>query len=200
MSAEAAVLPCDEHDLTLLVAAEAISQRLPGHRVEIIGGEITVTPPPDFDHGNSLTNVMAPFIAAGLHGEESRVVQGVGLWLPGGASDYAVPDLSVVDADIADHLIEYNCYDPAVFRLVLEVTSSNYAVDLKRKPVAYAAAGIPVYVIVDRKNRRILVLTDPGEDGYRVNAVHRPGESFVLPASIGASVKLDVDALLGSKP
>lgn len=121
----------------------------------------------------------------------------MGLWLPDGPFDFAVPDMSVVDADYADHKIEHNSYDPSVFRLVLEVTSSNLSDDLKRKPSAYASAGVPVYVIADRTNQRVMVLTDPNDGEYRVHAVHHPGQSFALPESIGASVTLKVDDVLG---
>ncbi|WP_405008616.1 Uma2 family endonuclease [Kitasatospora purpeofusca] len=197
MSAAAVEGPIEQP--TLLEAAELISQQLVGHRVEIIGGQITVTPPADGPHGEVLTDLMIPLWAAGLHGETSKVVQAMGLWLPGGPSDYAVPDLSVVDADYKDHLIEHNSYDPAVFRLVVEVTSSNYMADVRIKPTVYADAGIPVYLIVDRRNLRVMVLTDPQDGEYRVHAVHHPGQSFALPESIGAPVTLSVDAVLAAK-
>ncbi|MBH1935577.1 Uma2 family endonuclease [Streptomyces sp. AV19] len=183
----------------LLAMAEEISEKFPGHRVEILGGQVIVTPPADGPHGESLTDVMLPLIAAGVHGGESRVIQALGLWLPSGEDDYAIPDLSVVDADYQDHLIEYNSYDPAVFRMVLEVTSSNYRTDLRTKVALYAEAGIPVYVIVDRKHQRVHVLTDPHNGEYE-HTVHAPGSTFTLPLSIGAEVKLSVDILLRLKP
>jgi Uma2 family endonuclease len=144
---------------------------------------------------------MLPFIAAGLSEGESELLQGVGIGLPSGQNEYAIPDLSLLDSDFEEHELEHNCYDPAVFRLVLEVTSSNLNDDVVKKPRAYAAAGVPVYVIVDRTERRIVVMTDPGERGYRVHAAYRPGQSFTLPESIGATVKMDVDTILraGSK-
>ncbi|MGP4004158.1 Uma2 family endonuclease [Streptomyces sp. 8N706] len=185
---------------TLLEEAEEVSRRIPGYRVEIIGGEITVTPLADGHHCVSLTDIMIPLIAAGLHGDACRVVQALGIWLPDGPFDFAAPDLAVVDADFADHLVEHHCYDPAIFRMVLEVTSSNYGNDLKKKVLAYAIAGIPVYVIADRRNCRVRVLTDPEFGEYRVHAVHPPGESFSLPASVGAAVTLDVDTVLGLAP
>lgn len=140
---------------------------------------------------------MVPFLAAGLHGEQARVLQAIGLWLPDGPSDYVIPDLAVVDADYRDHLAEHGCYEPAVFRLVVEVTSANHRMDLMAKPTVYAGAGIPVYMIIDRRNRRVRVLTDPQGGEYRVHAVHHPGQSFELPGSIGALVKLEVDGILG---
>ncbi|MEU9361799.1 Uma2 family endonuclease [Streptomyces sp. NPDC048301] len=196
MSAAAVEHPCDDEPEPMLVTANRLSEQLPGHRVEIIGGVITVAPPPDGPHANALTTLMIPFLAAGLHGDESRVLQAVGLWLPGGPEDYAIPDLAIVDADLDEHLVENNCYDPACFRLVLEVTSGNYQADLRNKVAAYAGAKIPVYVIVDRKHDRVHVLTEPLVTGYDRHEVYAPGQEAPLPASIGAEVVLDVADLV----
>ncbi|MFJ9949018.1 Uma2 family endonuclease [Kitasatospora sp. NPDC091207] len=197
MSAAAVEEPMEQP--TLLEVAELISNQFAGYRVEIVGSQITVTPPPNASHGKSLSRLMLVLFAAGLGHGESEVLQNIGLWLPDGPSDFAIPDLVITDADIEDHLVEYHCYDPVAFRLVLEVTSSNLGDDLKRKPAAYASAGVPVYVIVDRSNQRVMVLTEPHDGEYRVHAVHHPGQSFTLPESIGASVTLAVDDVLTAK-
>ncbi|MFG3528830.1 Uma2 family endonuclease [Streptomyces sp. NPDC047917] len=193
---EAVERPCDGEPESLLATANRLAEQNPGCRVEIIGGVITAAPPPDGPHANALTTLMVPFLAAGLHGEETRVLQGIGLWLPGGPEDYAIPDLALVDADFDEHLVENNCYDPAVFRLVLEVTSSNYRSDLRNKVAVYSEAKIPVYVIVDRKHGRLHVLTEPMGGGYDSHEVYAPGQTVTLPESIGAPVTLDVDQLI----
>ncbi|MEW2523523.1 Uma2 family endonuclease [Streptomyces sp. NPDC047071] len=194
MSAASVEQPHD--DRPLIAEANRLRDRNPGYRVEIIGGQILVTPPADGPHAVALTDLMIPFLSAGLHTADSKVVQAIGLWLPTGVEDFAIPDLAVVDADYGDHYIESNCYDPTVFRLVLEVTSSNYQTDLRTKVSAYAEAKVPVYVIVDRKHQRLHVLTDPAADGYASHQVHAPGQVVALPDSIGAKVSLDVTALL----
>ncbi|MFF9511881.1 Uma2 family endonuclease [Streptomyces sp. NPDC014724] len=196
MSAAAVEHPCDGEPESLLETANILTEQHPGYRVEIIGGVITVAPPPDGLHANALTTLMIPFLAAGIHGEETKVLQGMGLWLPGGPEDYAIPDLAVVDADFDEHPAENNCYDPAVFRLVLEVTSSNYNQDLRNKVAAYAEAKIPVYVIVDREHGRVHVLTEPMGGGYDSHQVYAPGQTVALPDSIGAPVTLDVAELI----
>ncbi|MGW3829804.1 Uma2 family endonuclease [Streptomyces microflavus] len=196
MSAAAVEHPCDDEPETLLETANRLMEQLPGHRVEIIGGVITVAPPPDGPHADALTTLMVPFLSAGLHGEESRVLQGIGLWLPSGPEDYVIPDLTIVDSDYNERLIANNSYDPACFRLVLEVTSGNYQNDLRNKVIAYAQAKIPVYVIVDRKHGRVHVLTEPLAGGYDRHEVYAPGQEAPLPASIGAEVALDVAELV----
>ncbi|MER7719550.1 Uma2 family endonuclease [Streptomyces flaveolus] len=196
MSAASVELP--HGDLPLIAEANRLMDRNPGYRVEIIGGQLLATPPPDGPHGEVLTDLILPFAAAGLHGKDSKVIQSFGIWLPTDAEDYAIPDLAVVDADFRDHLIENNCYDPVCFRLVLEVTSSNWKNDLKAKVTAYAAAMVPVYVIVDRKHQRLHVLTDPDCADYYTHRVHSPGETVTLPDSLGAEVTLDVAAILAA--
>ncbi|MGQ4487099.1 Uma2 family endonuclease [Streptomyces sp. SAS_281] len=196
MSAAAVEHPCDDGPEPLLVTANRLAEQNPGHRVEIIGGIITVAPPPDGPHARALTKLMRPFITAGLDDGETAVLQGIGLWLPGGPEDFAIPDLALVDADFDEHLIKNNSYDPAVFRLVLEVTSSNYAGDLRHKVTAYAEAKIPVYVILDRKHDRVHVLTEPLGSSYDRHEVYAPGQQAPLPASIGAEVSLDVAELI----
>ncbi|MEU1313747.1 Uma2 family endonuclease [Streptomyces tibetensis] len=197
MSAASVEQPFDhEEPVTLTTIADEIMERHPGYRVEIIGGHLLVTPSPDAPHARALTKLMRPFIAAGLDDGETEVLQNVGLWLPTGAEDYAIPDLVVVDADIDDHLVENNAYDPACFRLALEVTSGNWKDDLKTKVAAYAEAKVPVYVVVDRKHQRLHVLTDPVGSGYENHRPHAPGELVTLPDSIGAKVTLDVAEIL----
>ncbi|WP_328377545.1 Uma2 family endonuclease [Streptomyces sp. NBC_00440] len=196
MSAAAVEHPCDGEPPTLLEEADLLMEQLPGYRVEIIGGILTVTPPPDGPHAEVLTTLMVPFLSAGLHNEETKVLQSIGLWLPRGAEDYAIPDLAIVDGDYAAHLIAHNCYDPVVFRLVLEVTSSNYNQDLRAKVSVYAEADIPVYVIVNRKHNRVHVLTEPVGSDYASHQIFAAGQQAPLPASIGGDVTLDVAAVL----
>ncbi|GAA1881117.1 Uma2 family endonuclease [Streptantibioticus ferralitis] len=180
----------------LIDVAELAFQNLPGYRPEILGGQLIVTPRADTPHAESLTDVMMPLLAANLHRGETRVVQAIGIWLPTGEEDYAIPDLAIVDADHQDHVVQYNCVEPAACRLVLEVTSSNWRTDLYTKPELYAVAGIPVYVIGDRKHEEVVVLSDPLNGEYRSRSVYGKGQTFVLPESIGAKVELDVDSLL----
>ncbi|MFE2291278.1 Uma2 family endonuclease [Streptomyces sp. NPDC059452] len=193
----AAVEPlCGDEPEPLLETANRLMDRLPGYRVEIIDSMITVAPLRDGPHAEALTTAMVRLFAAGLDDGETAVLQGIGLWLPSGPEDYAIPDLSIVDADLDEHLIGNNCYDPACFRLVLEVTSGNYRNDLRHKVTAYAQAEVPVYVILNRKHGRVHVLTEPLPGGYDRHEVYAPGQEAPLPASIGAEVSLDVAELL----
>ncbi|MFI7500294.1 Uma2 family endonuclease [Streptomyces sp. NPDC049687] len=198
MSAASVEQPHTDEPFSLTAIADEIMERHPGYRVEIIGGHLLVTPSPDAPHARVLTKLMRPFIAAGLDDGETEVLQNVGLWLPTGEEDYAIPGLVIVDSDIDDHLVENNAYDPAPFRLVLEVTSGNWKDDLKTKVAAYAQARVPVYVVVDRKHQRVHVLTQPTVGGYEGHQFYAPGQSLTLPDSIGAKVTLNATEILAA--
>lgn len=190
MSAAAVERPHEER--SQIAEANHIMESVPGLRVEIIGDQILVSPAPDGPHSEALMLFAAPFMNMGL----VRALPGIGLWLPSGPEDYAIPDLSVVDDDYRDHLVENSCYDPTCFRLVMEVTSSNWKTDLQTEVGAYAKARIPVYVIVDRKHQRLHVLAEPTGGRYAKHGMHIPGELVTLPESVGGKVVLDVERLL----
>ncbi|MCX5199115.1 Uma2 family endonuclease [Streptomyces sp. NBC_00249] len=185
-----------QHETTIAEAADRLSRELPGHRVEILQGRLTVTPPADGSHALSLSWLIEKFYDAGARKAGLRYVQGIGLWLPTGSDDYAIPDFALVEADFRDHKVQKNCYPPDVFRLVVEVTSSNWSDDIGVKVDSYAKADIPVYVIADRHHDEAVLCCDPRDGTYRLRTTYKRGTSIPLPQSIGVSVELPVDLLL----
>jgi Uma2 family endonuclease len=164
--------------------------------VEILQGRLTVTPPADGEHALSLTWVMRKFLAAGDEEAGLCSVQGIGLWLPTGPEDYAIPDFALVEDDFLDAKVQKNCYAPHVFRLVIEVTSSNWADDLGPKVDSYAQAGVPVYLIADRRHEEVLLYTRPSGGVYESREAFKRGMTVSLPETRGVSVELPVDRLL----
>ncbi|WP_461081374.1 Uma2 family endonuclease [Streptomyces deserti] len=184
------------HESSLADAADRLWEELPGHRVEILQGRLVVTPPPDGSHALALTCLVEEFARAGARKAGLRYVQGIGLWLPSLPDDYAVPDFSVVDEDFRDALVQRNCYAPNVFRLVVEVTSSNWSDDLGPKVECYAQAGIPAYLIADRKHDEVLLHTAPADGTYPDPQRFRRGQTVPVPESVGVTLDLSVDTLL----
>lgn len=185
-----------QHELTLGEAADLLSRALPGHRVEILQGRLVVTPAPDGSHALSLTWLIEAFAGAGARKAGLRYVQGIGLWLPARPDDFAIPDFSVVDADFRDAHVQKNNYAPSVFRLVAEVTSSNWSDDLGPKVECYAEAGIPVYIVIDRKHDEVLVFQNPTYGKYPDPQRYERGRSMPVPESVGVNLELSVDTLL----
>ncbi|MEU9718390.1 Uma2 family endonuclease [Streptomyces sp. NPDC047976] len=190
-----------QREITIADAADRLSKELPGHRVEVLQGRLTVTPPADGAHALSLSWLVVESDKAGAPQAGLEYAQAIGLWLPSGPDDYAIPDFALVEADFLDHPVGKNCYPPHVFRLVVEVTSSNWSDDLGTKADCYAQAGIPVYLVADRRHDEAVLYTDPRGGEYRSRKPFKRGTSVPLPESIGISLELPVDRLLdGRRP
>ncbi|ATZ26144.1 hypothetical protein SLAV_21635 [Streptomyces lavendulae subsp. lavendulae] len=186
-----------QHETTIAEAADRLSRELPRHRVEILQGRLIVTPPPaDGTHALTLSWLIEQFYEAGAKKAGLRYVQGIGIWLPSGPTDYAVPDFALVTEDFLDFKGRNNCYAPEVFRLVVEVTSSNWPDDLGSKVDCYAKADIPFYVIVDRRHDEVVVCRDPRNGTYRLRTSHKRGTSITIPEYVGVTLELPVDLLL----
>ncbi|WP_324789013.1 Uma2 family endonuclease [Streptomyces sp. H51] len=185
-----------QQELTLGEAADRLARALPGHRVEILQGRLTATPPPDGSHGLSLTKLCRAIERAGIEGSGAEWIQGVGLWLPTLPSDFAIPDLSIVDEDFRGAHVTKNYYAPNVFRLVVEITSSNWSDDLGPKVECYAQAGVPAYLVADRKHGEVLLYTDPADGKYPDPQRFKRGQDLLLPESVGVRAELSVDSLL----
>ncbi|WTX00790.1 Uma2 family endonuclease (plasmid) [Streptomycetaceae bacterium NBC_01309] len=113
-----------------------------------------------------------------------------------------IPDLFVID--YARHSPESGGYVQGVdgVWLFAEVTSpSTRDADLglahtaadPGKPWVYAEAGVPLYLVVDRKEARVLLYADPGPGGYPPPLIRPIGESLWLPQPFGFA--LDTEPL-----
>ncbi|AXG79293.1 Uma2 family endonuclease [Streptomyces paludis] len=86
--------------------------------------------------------------------------------------------------------------DPALSLMTVEVTSYDSDTDRrdrKEKPAAYAAAGIPVYLLIDRDHCTVSVFTEPSADGYGYCQVADFGKRVMLPDPVG--IELDTEEL-----
>ncbi|CAM5693548.1 Uma2 family endonuclease [Streptomyces aurantiogriseus] len=181
---------------TVLEAETWLTGELEGYRGEVLYGRLTATPWADGSHQVTLTHVTRKFYTAEARRSGLKCVLGIGLWLPTGPDDFAVPDLSVVETDFLDAHVQHNCYAPRAFRMVLEVTACNWSDDLGLKVDCYAQANIPVYLIVDRKRDEVLLYQDPADGKYPDPQRFQRGQSVSVPESVGVAVDLSVDTLL----
>jgi Uma2 family endonuclease len=87
--------------------------------------------------------------------------------------------------------------DPDGVLMAVEVTSydgDTNARDRQEKPTAYAAAGIPVYLLVDRDCCELVVHTNPAQEKGRYLDIHRApfGEQVVLPDPVGITLDTEI--------
>lgn len=124
-------------------------------RMILVEGEILEMPNPEPLHDAGL----------GLLEELLREAFGRGYWVRGqmalvlGLATDPVPDIAVVAGsprDFKEH--------PRTALLVVEVSQSTLAYDLKQKASLYAAARILDYWVVDLVHRRLIVHRDPISD------------------------------------
>jgi Uma2 family endonuclease len=159
-----------------------------GSKVEIIEGIITVSPTPAYRH-----NLIAARLQRRLYSvipQEWEIFQTLALAVPSRLG-MLVPDLVVAPAD---HDREEASHIPAsLAELVVEVTSkSNARHDRVIKPAAYATAGIPLYLLVDRwapGGPTVTLYGEPQGDTYRTLHAGKFGDPVELPAPFG--LKLD---------
>ncbi|MFE7894519.1 Uma2 family endonuclease [Streptomyces sp. NPDC004822] len=85
--------------------------------------------------------------------------------------------------------------EPEGVLMAVEITSydsDTHRRDRVEKPQAYAEAGIPVYLLIDRDTSSILVHSAPdGSDGYRDIHVVKFGGKVTLPDPVGIDIDTD---------
>jgi Uma2 family endonuclease len=70
--------------------------------------------------------------------------------------------------------------------MTVEVTSTKPANDRSGKPEGYAAAGIPVYLLIDRERDELVVYSQPERGRYRQRfTTSGLGEELRLPDPVG---------------
>ncbi|GAA5058802.1 Uma2 family endonuclease [Streptomyces similanensis] len=161
-----------------------------GSKVEIIEGIITVSPAPAPRH-----NVIAELIQRRLYSVipgDWGIYQTLAMAVPSRLG-MLVPDLVVAPRS---QCVESDTHVSAVVaELVVEVTSkSNARHDRISKPAAYATAGIPFYLLVDRwapDGPATTLYGEPRGDVYRPLATAKFGEPIKLPAPFDLVIDTD---------
>ncbi|MFB7505424.1 Uma2 family endonuclease [Streptomyces broussonetiae] len=158
-----------------------------GSKVEIIEGIITVSPTPAFRH-----NIIAARVQRRLYSvipDEWEVFQTLSIAVPSRLGMF-IPDLLVVPVHEPP---ETDSYLPAALaELVVEVTSkSNARHDRVSKAAAYATAGIPLYLLIDRwapGGPTATLYGEPKGDVYRVLSAVKFGDPIRLPAPFDVTI------------
>jgi Uma2 family endonuclease len=145
----------------------------PGYRAELIEGDIVVTPPPNAEHEGYFAETTFQF---NMHGW--RVSGNTGLLTPLGRFQ---PDLTVARRGY------FSRDEPGAWRsaegvtLVVEITSSNPSNGRDSKRRGYAAAKIPLYLLIDRKAKETALFSEPSRADYTVTARRPIDDPIPLP-------------------
>ncbi|MFF1647208.1 Uma2 family endonuclease [Streptomyces sp. NPDC058240] len=166
-----------------------------GWCAEIDEERIVLVPPPHAHH-----NGIAAKVQRRLYRdlpEELEIYQTLGIHVAALGKLY-VPDLVVMPSELID-AADPEVNDPmdaAEALLIVEVTSKGNARDDRTKKYrAYARAGVPMYLLIDRFDTRgamATLFTEPNEDGTYKHSDPVPfGKSLVLPEPFGTTLLMD---------
>jgi Uma2 family endonuclease len=177
--------------IDLLIAIEEAS--VAPIRPEYVEGTVIVPPQPDYNHSKGAVHLTVQLHTAGLD------LAGMGMGFRAAHQDgstmaLVIPDFYILqreptELDNSSLKVHKGWYPIDMVALVGEVTSSNHAMDTGAKLATYAAAGIPVYILIDRHSKTahchtdpILPGDDPTEAYYDTDTKVSLGEPLPLPA------------------
>ncbi|MFE9043060.1 Uma2 family endonuclease [Streptomyces sp. NPDC007818] len=178
--------PVERPDFEVATAQETFelfsAQAPKGWRVELIEGEIYVVPPADGEHEEIVSELSGQVRD---HDRGLGRYTGIGLSLPGTSDPVRViPDLAIAPKGSFGDAQDWHAPDAVL--LVAEVTSASTASrDRGLKIRAYARAGIPVYLLIDREADEAVVCSEPHGDDYTHKSLHKLGAEVPLPAPLG---------------
>lgn len=136
----------------------AASGGLEDMHVELLEGVLVMMSPRTREHEDAIA-LLNQWLSRGLDPDRYLVRVGGSLSLAEGFEPE--PDLAVITPETPKP------YHPGSAVLVIEVAVSSRRRDLGLKARVYAAAGVPVYFVLDLDRRRLVEHLDPTGDGYR---------------------------------
>ena len=166
-----------------------------GWRAEIDEGQIVLVPPPHAHH-NGIAEVVQRVLYRGLP-DELGIYQTLGVHVAPLDKLY-VPDLVVMPAELIEAADPETSapMDASEALLIVEITSKgNAREDRTKKYRAYARAGVPMYLLLDRFDTRgamATLFTEPNEDGTYKRSDPVPfGKPLLLPAPFDVTLPTD---------
>lgn len=158
---------------------------LPGFRAELVDGEIIVSPTPDGQH-ETIVVAVDDWVRE-THG--LRLHRNLTLISPEG--EYVPDGIAAPKGAFAGR--EWHSKPDGVL-MVLEVTSGrrgdSKAAERDRDPKrrGYAAADIPLYLLIDRLDGKATIFSEPRGDDYTHSASVALGEELPIPEPLGSTL------------
>ncbi|MCW8099610.1 Uma2 family endonuclease [Streptomyces tauricus] len=193
MSAELSMEPVmtQQDPIDLLIAFEEASET--PIRPEYVEGTVFVPPAPNDNHNDGAFELSFQFRAAGLRlvgmGNGYRAAHKDGRTMALLIPDFYVRRRKATELDESYRRAHKGWYPIDMIALVGEVTSTNHETDTGPKPRTYAAADVPLYVLINRHRKTAHCYSDPiapGEDPteayYATEVKAELGHPLPLPA------------------
>ncbi|WP_194813679.1 Uma2 family endonuclease [Nocardia sp. XZ_19_385] len=153
-----------------------------GLRVQILGGNLVMSPPRRGVHAGTIRRIrqqIEPRIPQGLAAFENTSIP-----IPDDHDDYCTPDLIVLPESWEDD--DEWLADAADVELAVEVISmSEKARLITDKNGWYAVAGVKMLLVIDPRLGTWALHTDPEDGVYRGNLCGTFGDTITLPEPFG---------------
>jgi Uma2 family endonuclease len=166
---------------------------LPGYLVELIDGQIVLSPTPSRGHSNVVTELMDQLAEVKRRRWERHTNLTVHIPV---TRERIIPDLAVVPDD-APGFDANELLAPSVLLAAEVVSPYSRREDRDVKPQIYARSGIPLYLLIDKlaDPPMVTLFSQAGSDGYSQREAAAAGEPLRLPKPFG--IALDTARLLG---
>jgi Uma2 family endonuclease len=163
--------------------AEQAAATFEGFKIEVVGGQIVMTPQSEIQSW-TIRRVQNSAEAAGI--AEERLVSDVLIQFPGEAP--RAPDVAILE-DGANAPYSYEDLLAAVEIVSTPDDDNDYSIKLQQ----YARFGIPTYVIIDPFRAKCTVLTRPKDSAYATCEEYAYGETVTLHLTDGGTVQIPTD-------
>lgn len=155
-----------------------------GYRAELIEGEIVVSPPPDGNLEDIVARVIRRIARSSRTEQYGSGTKGI--VTPSGRF---IPDITVAAEGVFGDREPW--MDPDGVSMVVEVTSGQPLGDREIKRRGYAAADIPLYLLVDRSAGEVVLYGAPRDGDYRADTRVPFGKPLDLPDPFGFTLETE---------
>ncbi|WP_326581840.1 Uma2 family endonuclease [Streptomyces sp. NBC_00487] len=175
-------LDVDEFEELAAVAPETV-------RLEYINGNVKVKAMPDGNHRSIFMWLLRQCMQ---HRPDLDLVPESGVKAEAYRKGRARTDGTLVPVDHFRGDGEWSNPDGAL--MAVEITSRDRDTDQRDridKPVGYAAAGIPVYLLIDRDNNTLTVFSEPRDGRYQQAPSYPWGATVEIPTPVDITLKTE---------
>ena len=167
---------------------------IPGHRVELIDGQLVVSPSASLSHSSAIDTLIEALIDVKReHGWRFHTNLTVHIAT---TRERLIPDLMIAPKD-APGYGDNELLASGVLLVAEVVSPSSRRQDRVAKPRAYAQGQIPLYLLIDQiaEPATVTLFSNPAGDGYQVCQQAQAGEHVRLPVPF--DISLDAETLIG---